>query len=60
MITYFYLVTLKNVADIAQFAVMYGADQLKKACLQFICINAACLLEGRLVLTVKVMYYTGS
>lgn len=45
----FSAVTLKNVADIAHFAVTYGADQLKKACLQFICINATSLLDGRLV-----------
>lgn len=40
------LVTLRNVVEFLKFAEAYCADQLKKSCLQFICVNAACFLEG--------------
>jgi len=43
------LVTIRNVAEIASFADNYHAEQLKNACLQFICLNLAPLLEGRYV-----------
>ena len=45
----FVIVTLRNVGDIVKFAVAFSADQLKRSCLQFICVNAASLLEGRYV-----------
>ena len=40
-------VTIRNVGDITSFADNYHAEQLKNACLQFICLNLAPLLEGR-------------
>ena len=43
------VVTLRNVVELLEFSEAYGADQLKKSCLQFICVNAACFLEGRWV-----------
>lgn len=42
-----YTVTLPSVAELLEFAVAYSADQLKKACLQFISVNASSLLEAR-------------
>ena len=39
--------TLRNVVEFLEFAEAYSADQLKKSCQQFICVNAACFLEGR-------------
>ncbi|MBN3318090.1 IBTK kinase, partial [Atractosteus spatula] len=39
--------TLKNAADLLEFAAMYNADQLKLSCLQFIVLNMAALLESR-------------
>jgi len=41
------LVTLKNVADMLEFAFVYQAEQLKRTCLQFVCINLPALLETR-------------
>lgn len=40
-------VTLKNAAELLEFAVMYNAEQLKLSCLQFICLNMAALLESK-------------
>ncbi|XP_066558364.1 inhibitor of Bruton tyrosine kinase [Amia ocellicauda] len=39
--------TLKNAAELLEFASMYNADQLKLSCLQFIVLNMAALLESR-------------
>ncbi|RXM30269.1 Inhibitor of Bruton tyrosine kinase [Acipenser ruthenus] len=39
--------TLKNAAELLEFASMYYADQLKLSCLQFIVLNMAALLEAR-------------
>ncbi|XP_064411625.1 inhibitor of Bruton tyrosine kinase-like isoform X2 [Latimeria chalumnae] len=39
--------TLKNAAELLEFASMYNADQLKLSCLQFIGLNMAALLEAR-------------
>ncbi|XP_041107151.1 inhibitor of Bruton tyrosine kinase isoform X2 [Polyodon spathula] len=39
--------TLKNAAELLEFAAMYYADQLKLSCLQFIVLNMAALLEAR-------------
>ncbi|KAB5586398.1 hypothetical protein PHYPO_G00001130 [Pangasianodon hypophthalmus] len=39
--------TLKNAAELLEFAVMYSADQLKLSCLQFIGLNMAALLESK-------------
>ena len=44
---YAMIVTLRNVVEFLEFAEAYCADQLKKSCLQFICVNAVCFLEGR-------------
>ena len=44
---FYFIVTIRNVADITSFADNYHAEQLKNACLQFICLNLAPLLEGR-------------
>ena len=53
----FITVTIRNVADITSFADNYHAEQLKSACLQFICLNLAPLLEGRYVCTVSLVLY---
>uniref|UniRef100_A0A672ZLV7 BTB domain-containing protein n=1 Tax=Sphaeramia orbicularis TaxID=375764 RepID=A0A672ZLV7_9TELE len=39
--------TLKNAAELLEFAAMYNADQLKLSCLQFIVLNIAALLESK-------------
>ncbi|KAM3615134.1 uncharacterized protein V6R79_023915 [Siganus canaliculatus] len=39
--------TLKNAAELLEFASMYNAEQLKVSCLQFIVINMAALLESK-------------
>ncbi|XP_069091721.1 inhibitor of Bruton tyrosine kinase isoform X2 [Pleurodeles waltl] len=39
--------TLKNAAELLEFAAMYNAEQLKLSCLQFISLNMAALLEAR-------------
>ncbi|XP_056421935.1 inhibitor of Bruton tyrosine kinase isoform X2 [Hyla sarda] len=39
--------TLKNAAELLEFAALYNADQLKVSCFQFIGINMAALLEAR-------------
>lgn len=43
----FITVNLKNAVDFLEFAETYSAQQLKKSCLQFICVNSACFLEAR-------------
>ncbi|XP_033496610.2 inhibitor of Bruton tyrosine kinase [Epinephelus lanceolatus] len=39
--------TLKNSAELLEFATMYNAEQLKLSCLQFIVLNMAALLESK-------------
>ncbi|XP_072317757.1 inhibitor of Bruton tyrosine kinase isoform X2 [Eucyclogobius newberryi] len=39
--------TLKNAAELLEFAAMYNADQLKLACLQFIVLNIGALLDSK-------------
>ncbi|XP_024123163.1 inhibitor of Bruton tyrosine kinase isoform X2 [Oryzias melastigma] len=39
--------TLKNAAELLEFATMYNAEQLKLSCLQFISLNMAALLESK-------------
>nr|DBA26453.1 TPA: hypothetical protein GDO54_010709 [Pyxicephalus adspersus] len=39
--------TLKNAAELLEFAALYNADQLKLSCFQFIGLNVAALLEAR-------------
>ncbi|XP_010902790.2 inhibitor of Bruton tyrosine kinase isoform X2 [Esox lucius] len=39
--------TLKNAAELLEFAAMYNAEQLKVSCLQFIVLNMAALLESK-------------
>uniref|UniRef100_A0A8D0CM64 Inhibitor of Bruton tyrosine kinase n=1 Tax=Scleropages formosus TaxID=113540 RepID=A0A8D0CM64_SCLFO len=39
--------TLKNAAELLEFAAMYNSQQLKLSCLQFIGLNMAALLEAR-------------
>ena len=41
------LMTLKNVADMLDFAFIFQAQQLKNSCLQFVCINLSSLLENK-------------
>uniref|UniRef100_A0A8C5E3A6 BTB domain-containing protein n=1 Tax=Gouania willdenowi TaxID=441366 RepID=A0A8C5E3A6_GOUWI len=38
--------TLKNAAELLEFATMYNAEQLKLSCFQFIVLNLAALLES--------------
>lgn len=45
----FCVVTLKNSAELLEFAVMYNAEQLKLSCLQFIVLNITALLESKWV-----------
>lgn len=44
---YVCVVTIKNAAELLEFAVMYNAEQLKLSCLQFIALNMAALLESK-------------
>ncbi|KAI7806678.1 putative inhibitor of Bruton tyrosine kinase, partial [Triplophysa rosa] len=39
--------TLKNSAELLEFATVYNAEQLKLSCLQFIVLNMAALLESK-------------
>ncbi|XP_016342555.1 inhibitor of Bruton tyrosine kinase-like [Sinocyclocheilus anshuiensis] len=39
--------TLKNAAELLEFATVFNADQLKLSCLQFIALNMTALLESR-------------
>lgn len=39
--------TLKNAAELLEFAAMYNAEQLKLSCFQFIVLNMAALLEAK-------------
>ncbi|XP_047217059.1 inhibitor of Bruton tyrosine kinase [Girardinichthys multiradiatus] len=39
--------TLKNAAELLEFAAMYNAEQLRLSCLQFIVLNMAALLESK-------------
>uniref|UniRef100_A0A6J0TZD0 Inhibitor of Bruton tyrosine kinase isoform X1 n=1 Tax=Pogona vitticeps TaxID=103695 RepID=A0A6J0TZD0_9SAUR len=41
--------TLKNAAELLEFAAMYNAEQLKQSCLQFIVLNMAAILETRVL-----------
>ena len=43
----FVAVNLKNAVEFLECAETYSAMQLKKSCLQFICVNASCFLESR-------------
>uniref|UniRef100_A0A8C4E2S7 Inhibitor of Bruton agammaglobulinemia tyrosine kinase n=1 Tax=Dicentrarchus labrax TaxID=13489 RepID=A0A8C4E2S7_DICLA len=45
--------TLKNAAELLEFAAMYNAEQLKLSCLQFIVLNMAALLESKEILLKK-------
>ncbi|XP_041418088.1 inhibitor of Bruton tyrosine kinase isoform X2 [Xenopus laevis] len=40
-------ITLKNAAELLEFAALYNADQLKLSCLQFVGLNMGALLEAR-------------
>ncbi|KAG7250843.1 hypothetical protein CRUP_015101, partial [Coryphaenoides rupestris] len=39
--------TLKNAAELLQFAAVYNAEQLRLSCLQFVVLNVAALLEAK-------------
>lgn len=39
--------TLKNAAEVLEFAALYNAEQLKLSCLQFMVLNMAALLESK-------------
>ena len=41
------LLSLKNAAELLQFASSYLADQLKESCMQFICLNLPAMLEDQ-------------
>uniref|UniRef100_A0A8C1NYR3 Inhibitor of Bruton agammaglobulinemia tyrosine kinase n=1 Tax=Cyprinus carpio TaxID=7962 RepID=A0A8C1NYR3_CYPCA len=47
--------TLKNAAELLEFATVYNADQLKLSCLQFIVLNMAALLEALEILSDDVL-----
>lgn len=47
------LLTLKNAADLLEFACIYNAKQLKMSAMQFICLNLAAVLENGLVNLLK-------
>lgn len=42
-----FAVTLKNAAEVLEFAALYNAEQLKLSCLQFMVLNMAALLESK-------------
>lgn len=39
--------TLKNAAELLEFAALYNADQLKQSCIQFIVLNIGALLDSK-------------
>lgn len=41
--------TLKNAVEVLEFSALYGADQLKTTCMEFICLNLAAIMENRCV-----------
>ena len=41
--------TLRNAADLAEFAMAYNSPQLRHSALLFVCVNFPSLLEGRLL-----------
>lgn len=41
------LLTLRNCAELCQFASLYNAPQLKQCCMEFICLNLCSILENR-------------
>uniref|UniRef100_A0A672S9R5 Inhibitor of Bruton tyrosine kinase n=1 Tax=Sinocyclocheilus grahami TaxID=75366 RepID=A0A672S9R5_SINGR len=43
--------TLKNAAELLEFATVFNADQLKLSCLQFMVLNMTALLESRRLIT---------
>lgn len=43
------LLTLKNVGQILEFSSIYNAGQLKRACMQYICLNLPAVVEMRYV-----------
>uniref|UniRef100_A0A8C7X2G3 Inhibitor of Bruton agammaglobulinemia tyrosine kinase n=1 Tax=Oryzias sinensis TaxID=183150 RepID=A0A8C7X2G3_9TELE len=45
--------TLKNAAELLEFATMYNAEQLKLSCLQFIALNMAAVVSPLLVKSAK-------
>ncbi|XP_063615380.1 inhibitor of Bruton tyrosine kinase-like, partial [Penaeus indicus] len=47
------LLTLKNAADLLEFAVTYNAKQLKVSAMQFICLNLAAIFENGSLLTIS-------
>ncbi|XP_042889626.1 inhibitor of Bruton tyrosine kinase-like isoform X2 [Penaeus japonicus] len=47
------LLTLKNAADLLEFACIYNAKQLKMSAMQFICLNLAAVLENGSLLTIS-------
>uniref|UniRef100_A0A4W4HB15 BTB domain-containing protein n=1 Tax=Electrophorus electricus TaxID=8005 RepID=A0A4W4HB15_ELEEL len=47
--------TLKNAAELLEFAVVYSAEQLKLSCLQFIGLNMAAMLEALEILSDDVL-----
>ncbi|XP_047474160.1 inhibitor of Bruton tyrosine kinase-like [Penaeus chinensis] len=47
------LLTLKNAADLLEFAGTYNAKQLKVSAMQFICLNLAAVLENGSLLTIS-------
>lgn len=47
------LLTLKNAADLLEFACTYNAKQLKVSAMQFICLNLAAILENGSLLTIS-------
>jgi hypothetical protein len=41
------LVTLKNACELLELSYIYNAEQLKRCCLDFICINLQTLIEAK-------------
>ena len=41
------LLTVRNAGQIIEFSSMYNAGQLKRACMQFICLNLPAVIEMR-------------
>ncbi|KFM65426.1 Inhibitor of Bruton tyrosine kinase, partial [Stegodyphus mimosarum] len=41
------LITLKNSVELLELSYIYNAFQLKRSCMQFICINLAAIIEAR-------------
>ena len=54
------LMSLKNVGQMLDFSSIYNAKQLKRSCMQFICLNLPAVVEMRFLTMVSSFLYNSS